>query len=126
MELKDCVWEFVKARNAITRNLLESSQEEDLLTFRYTNKVHHFLVSEELVVPTVRDVFTVACLNTKRNLDFLVDNWQEFLQEGLSVLFVNPDTAQQWKVCPLLHDAVCDKKSLRSGLESLFSQVPEV
>ena len=126
MELKDCVREFVKARDAISRTLVEHSEQGDVLTFTHKHKVHHFLVSEELVVPKARDCFTVACLNTRRNLEFLVEHWEEFLQEKLSVLFVHPSSGAVWKVSPLLHASVSDPKNLRKGLESLFSQVPEV
>lgn len=126
MELKDCVREFVRARNALARTIVSQEEAGEELTFVHKHKTHHFLISERLVVPEARDFFTVACLNSRENLDFLVDNWEEFLQENLSVLFVNPSFAQHWKVNPLLHDRITEQTSLRKGLESLFSQVPEV
>lgn len=127
MELKDCVREFVKARNAISQTLLEHAEDGDELSFTHKHKVHHFLISEQLVVPSdARDFYTVACLNTEQNLEFLLDHWQEFLQEKLSVLFVNPDSGEQWKVSPLLHDRITDEKNLKKGLRSLFDQVPVV
>lgn len=125
MELKDCVWEFVRARDAIHRTIVSHSRKGDILTVEHKHKLHHFLISKDLVVTEAKDTFTVACLNTRRNLDFLVDHWDEFLQENLSVLFVNPGIGQ-WKVSPLLHNSIADRSKLRKGLESLFSQVPEV
>ena len=127
MELKDCVRELVKARNAISRTLLEHTEEGDELTFTHKHKTHHFLISEELVVPSdVRDVYTVACLNTEGNLEFLIEHWDAFLQPMLSVLFVNPRSAEHWKVSPQMHDRITDEKNLKKGLKALFDQVPAV
>ena len=101
MELKDCVRELVKARSAVTRTLVSHEDQGDVLIFTHKHKVHHFLISEQLVVPEeVVDSFTVACLNTRENLEFLLAHWEDFLVDNLSVLFMNPELGAPWKVSP--------------------------
>ena len=123
MDLKQAVTAFLKARNAFTKTLQEIVDEQERFVFRHTDHDHTVIVSESLRVVTATNKTTVACLNTQKNVDFLVSHWKDFLQPNLSVLFMNPSTQEQWKVIPLIHDRVADKDTLREGLESLFSQV---
>lgn len=126
MELTDWIVQYVKARNAISQTLKEHSVKGDEVTCVHKHKVHHFLCSPKLVVPTVRDHYTVVCLHTKKNLTFLLEHWGEFLQPHLSVLFVNPSAGAQWQVTPKVHAMVADEKYLEQGLRSLASDVPVV
>jgi hypothetical protein len=126
MELKEAVTAFLKARNALTRTLLDVVDTGEKLIFKHKTHDHHIVISEKLSVVNVSEKTTVACLNTKENVNFLVDNWEEFLVPKLSILFVNPNTQEQWKVMPVAHNAVAERKKLKKGLEALFSQVTEV
>ncbi|MFT4250563.1 MAG: hypothetical protein ACMXYD_04335 [Candidatus Woesearchaeota archaeon] len=124
MDVKEAVIAFLQARNAFTRTLQEVVDNGSEVVFRHKDFDHVVIISETLSVVSSEGKTTVACLNTEENVSFLVAHWEEFLQPGLSVLFMNPFVQQQWKVVPLIHDRVADKKTLREGLMSLFSQVP--
>jgi len=123
MELTNWAIDYVKARNAVTRTLKEHSVDGDMVTFVHKHKTHHFLSSPKLVIPAARDYFTVVCLNTEENLNFLIAHWKEFLQPNLSVIFVNPHTHQQWQVSPPVHARIADEESLELGLRTLASDV---
>lgn len=126
MELTNWAIEYVKARNAFTHTLKEHSVQGDVVTFVHKNKVHHFLCSEELVIPTSQDHYTVVCLNTERNVSFLIERWKDFLQPNLSVIFVNPAQHAHWQITPKVHSMVADEESLEAGIRSLASEVPIV
>lgn len=125
MELKEAVTAFMTARNALSKKTAECIEQVDKLVFRYPDVEHHVHITEVLKPVDVTTKTTIACLNTKENLNILIHNWQDFLIDGLSILFVNPKDQQQWKVMPVAHNKITEKKNLRKGLESLFSQVPE-
>lgn len=126
MELKEAVTAFLKARNALTRTLQEVVDQGEKVIFKHKNHDHHVIISEKLSVVDVKEKTTLACLNTKENVKFLAENWDDFLVEKLSILFVNPKTQEQWKIMPVAHNSVVERKKLKQGLESLFSQVTEV
>ena len=100
--------------------------KDDEVTFVHEHKTHHFLISPELKVPRARDVYTVACHNSRDNVIYLIKHWKDFLQPNLSVLFVNVRRNKSWQVIPKLHDSIADPASLKTGLMTMFYEVPEV
>jgi hypothetical protein len=66
--------------------------------------------------------------NTQANLDAIVANWQEAAKHPkLQLIFVNPysNTEKKWLLMPHVHERVSDRKTLKLGLQSLFSSVEE-
>ena len=126
MELKEAVTAFLKARNALTRTLKEVIDTSEHLIFRHKDHDHIVIVSEELQEIEISEKTTIACLNTKKNVEFLAANWEKFLQPKLSILFMNPNTQEQWKVMPVAHNSVAEPKKLKAGLLSMHSQITEV
>lgn len=126
MELKEAVTAFLRARNAMTRTLKDVVDQGQTVIFKHKDHDHHVIVLEDLAITKISQKTTIACLNTKRNVEFLVNHWEDFLQPKLSILFVNPNTQEQWKLMPVAHNSVAEPKKLKSGLLSLFSQVTEV
>jgi hypothetical protein len=119
MELSAWTIEFVKARDALRRTLIDYSQDGDLITFQHKNKVHHFQIAPVLIVPNVKDVFTVVCLNTEENLSFLLQHWSDFCGRDAFVVFVEPVSGGYWQIHPRTHSLVADPDSLEQGLRSL-------
>ena len=67
--------------------------------------------------------------NTKHNFDVLLYRWREFAQlPNLKLIFFNPDsgTEQKWIIKPYVHNMICDEKSLKQGLKSMFDCVEVV
>jgi hypothetical protein len=77
---------------------------------------------------SVRDGPSVlAVLNSKRNLDAVIKNWDVLAKKkDLCVYFVNPETNDKWLLYPHTHNQITEKSALRRGLESLFAMVPPV
>ncbi len=124
MELEDWTLEYVKARNAMRRTLKSQSKDGDVLTFVHSHKTHHFLIAPELHVPKAEDWYTVVCLNSKRNVDFLLAHWDDLCQDRLSILFVNPAQNQSWQVTPKMHSLIADPDTLEQGVRTMASEVP--
>ena len=126
MELTDWTIEYVKARNAMRRTLIDYHRQGEEITFVHRDKTHHFLISPVLRVPVARDSYTVVCLHNEQNLSFLINNWSLFCQQGLSVLFANPARNVSWQINPRVHQMVADPDTLEQGVRSMASEVPEV
>lgn len=77
---------------------------------------------------SVRDGPSVlAVLNSKRNLDAVIKNWDVLSKKkDLCVYFINPNSNDKWLLYPYTHNQITEKSALRRGLESLFSMVPSV
>lgn len=70
----------------------------------------------------------VVSYNTKKNLQQLLQHWQQLIiHQHLTMYFVNPtsQTETKWIVKPWLHHKISDPSSLETGLKSLFETVEE-
>ena len=84
-----------------------------------------YLITRSLEKARVeKGAFRVVTLNTAKNVDILVDRWQEFiLFEDLTIIFAQPNRkhAQYWIIRPFFHNMIADPGNLRKGLKSLSS-----
>jgi hypothetical protein len=56
----------------------------------------------------------------------LVDNWDKLIKfPSLTLYFVNPFSKldKKWLINPYVHSKICDDKSLKTGLKSMFEMV---
>lgn len=72
-----------------------------------------------------KDKLTIITLNTKQNLKSLLELWNVFIKLDIVVIFANPDYGEKWILRPKVHNLVSDQSTLKLGLESIFSGVPE-
>jgi len=102
----------------------------DLLVKRTTGDLVVFIRPE---LGDVSDVSSrdgpcaLALLNTKKNLDAVIKNWDVLAKKkDLCIYFVNPNSNDKWLLYPHTHNQITEKPALRRGLESLFAMVPPV
>ena len=60
------------------------------------------------------------------NIGFVVSNWEKLTSfKFLNIHFVNPfsNSDKVWTISPYIHEKVCDKLSLESGLKSMAEMV---
>lgn len=68
------------------------------------------------------DFKSVVCLANKKNLDFLIANWNVFKKvENFSIIFADIKNHDKWIINPEVHNRVCDDSSLVTGLKSMYS-----
>lgn len=132
--LKEWAVNYIKNKDILTKfieEIDESPKEWDIAVKTKTGEKYY------LVVPDIGDFNEIAkriegksvvvvALNTKKNLDVLIKNWENAAKHpGLCFIFVNPDSEieKKWIVFPYTHEKVTEKKSLERGLKALFQTV---
>ena len=68
----------------------------------------------------------ISCLNTKKNFEWLVKNWEDVKEQKIIFLFANPKKASHWSINPAIHNNITEKGSVKQGLKTLFESTPEV
>lgn len=129
-ELKEWAQIFLKNRDVMQKTTSGfENLNGDFVAHKTTGDVL-FLVRPELL--NVEEVLQKAAgsaglvvLNTKKNVDAVLANWDKLAKlKGLCIYFVNPKANEKWLLYPYTHDQITEKPALRRGLESLFSMVP--
>ncbi|MBT7296959.1 hypothetical protein HN836_04845, partial [Candidatus Woesearchaeota archaeon] len=75
------------------------------------------------------DVNNIFVLNNKKNLNFLINHWDELSKhKNLSFYFINPDSSidKLWIISPYIHSKICEPDNIERSLNSLFSSVCEI
>jgi hypothetical protein len=128
MNLKEWAESYIDYLNTYKKNLKNKLIKEDYIECEYSDKGKIiYYIYNTLENPFFGENHVIICLNTKKNLDFLVKNWKKFLEyKKLKVIFSNPKLNLQWSIIPYLHNMYGDPESLKTGLKSLFSSIPEV
>jgi len=129
-ELKEWAQIFLKSRDVMQRVISSfESLNGDFVVHKTTGDVI-FMIRPELsnveeVVEKSSGNAGLIVLNTKKNVDAVISNWDKLAKlKGLCIYFVNPKANEKWLLYPHTHDQITEKPALRRGLESLFSMVP--
>jgi hypothetical protein len=103
------------------------SKEQNHFVVSINQKNLKFLVFEDLSssINSLEENCFIATLNKRQNLDFLIKNWNLFVQKSVTIYFVNPELNEKWVLNTKVHSFISDK-NVALGLKSLFSTVPEV
>jgi hypothetical protein len=124
---------YLKYRDAVARKIKDMSVEKDHIYITNKDESREEMVgmpelakldSSLVKVPTV-----FVTLNKKENLRVLIDRWKELSAiKEISIIFINPDSQLEtkWIIRPFVHARVCDDKSLKIGLNSMFGTVEEI
>lgn len=123
---------YVKYRDLMTKNLLDYKILKNFIEFEFKKGKHIYYLYDELTNDSLKEIkneglvnFVVS--NKKKNVKFLVDNWDEIIKNPtLKVIFVNPKINQHWIITPAIHNKIAERKKLKSGLMGLFENVKEV
>lgn len=129
LNILDWTEAYLKYKDSIHRKILKMEKSGNNLVCDLKDGSHQkYLCIDDLSSLSVSDLngFRVSCLNTKKNLDWVIKNWQEIKVSDAVFLFANPKKAAHWSVNPKLHDSISDKTAIKQGLKSLFESVPEV
>ncbi|MBU1202131.1 MAG: hypothetical protein KJ583_05795 [Nanoarchaeota archaeon] len=126
IKLEDWTIHFVKNKDLIARKLINYEEKEGFILFHFKDKDVKYYVKEHLdatILSLIKeDCFkTIVCLADKKNLDFLIDNWDLFKGiETLSLLFVRMSDNAKWIINPFVHSKICDDSALKLGLTSMY------
>ena len=128
---KQWVVMHLKHKDLFRKEITELREDDKKVFVRTEKGVWIVHVREHLVdsVPIGDDLKTmIFCLNTSKNKEWLIKNWESVKKQGVTLYFVNPEsvTDRFWAISPLVHSLVTDTSHLRQGIQSLFDTVQEV
>lgn len=136
--LVDWIVGFIKHRDAINNNLIKIEEDKDGFDIKavYNNKEEYVIADpfikdfEKVVDKITKDKIVILVLfNTNENFDIIVENWKRLIDfDKLTIFFVNMFSSldTKWIIKPYLHHRICDEKSLKTGLKSMFSMVEPI
>lgn len=121
---------FVKNKDILKKEIKDYKILKNYIEFDYGDRKHTYYVypqlNSELIEHSTKDTATVVCLNKKENLKFVVDNWDKIIKnKKFSIVFVHMSSNQRWIIYPYTHNMITEKSALKSGLQTLFEQIPQ-
>ncbi|MBN1502685.1 hypothetical protein JW930_04010 [Candidatus Woesearchaeota archaeon] len=122
---------YVKNKDILQKKLLDYSVQDNALICNYTYGKHtyyiHKTLNESLINNLNNEYITLVCLNTKKNLLFVVKHWSKLIKYcKLSIVYANPEMNEKWVLHPYTHNRIADANSLKIGLQTMFESVQEV
>jgi len=76
-----------------------------------------------------KEIYAFVMLNKRKSLDFLIDNWEKLSEfTNLRIFLINPLSSldKKWIISPNVHNKICDPKTLKAGLKSMFEAVEPI
>ncbi len=78
----------------------------------------------EILSKTGSEKTYFVCLNSKKNIKTLLDNWDSLIaNKSITILFAHPGSNEVWLINPAAHHKITEKESLKEGIESLHSSI---
>jgi hypothetical protein len=124
---------YMKHRDLVACKIKELKIEKDRLEIENKDGSKERVVGlpelSKMDIAGVKLPTIFITLNRKDNLKFLGDKWKELSgKKEISIIFLNPDSQldTKWIIRPFVHAKVCDDKTLKQGLKSMFETVDEI
>ncbi len=130
--IKEWTIGYVKHRDILTKNIIDIKEEPDRVIVKFKEKEQVFLIRPTIndsVIKEVNKNISIVMLNSKENLDFLMNKWNKLIKfEKLTLFFINPfsEPDKKWFISPYIHNKICDEDSLRLGLKTMFETVEAI
>jgi hypothetical protein len=132
--LKEWILNYIKNRDILLKSItsIEENKKQWDIVVKKKEGIKYFLVKpiikdiSEIVEKLNDEDITIVVLNTKANLDIVIENWSKLKEcRKLCIIFANPDSEleKRWIIFPHTHERVTEKASLTRGLKSLFQTV---
>lgn len=134
--ITDWAVNYEKHRDMIKKEIEKLEIKEDEIAICLKERKRYILVipkmedaeSLRVKIKELQNV-TVVTINSKDNLQFIIDNWKKFTDiKGLAIIFINPfsNTDNKWIIKPYVHQLIAENKALKKGLKSMFSMVEPI
>ena len=130
--LKDWLQEYIKNKDAFTKNIKEIKEGPNSFLVIHTDKeIHYKIIPEGATAKELEDLLkekyvVLVFLNTKENFETIMQIWDLFKEkQGLTLIFANPHSSleKKWIIHPYTHDKITEKQALKRGLKTLFKTV---
>jgi len=131
--LREWVVRFLKNRDLIFKQIQSLEEKDDEILVKFKEKEHLYVVQPFLdkldfkKFETNHQHKSLVAYNTKKNVDFLVKNWEKFVELGrnFSIFFINPFSKMEkrWILYPHTHNSISEGQNIELGLKSLSERV---
>ncbi len=124
MKLFEWTKEYIKFKDMLKKqNTSVDYFDNKIIVTQKDNKIN-YLIDDNLnnIIKDIEDIKEIylVCLNTKKNVDVMEDNWKILTQNPkLTIIFVEPDLNVKWLIKPHIHNKIIDGENLKEGLLSL-------
>jgi hypothetical protein len=125
MDLREWTILYVKHNDVHTKKLQDYKNEGDKVVFRFKDHHMHAYAMEKLDIIPVEGKTLLVTLQKKENIQFLLKHWDDFVQPGLTLVFVNPEKNEKWFIVPHTHSQIADP-NIELGIRSLAENVSYV
>jgi hypothetical protein len=125
MNLREWTILYVKHKDVHAKKLQDYKEEGNKLVFKFKDHHMHAYAMEKLEVPQLEGKTLLVTLQKQENIQFLVKNWEKFVQPGLTIVFVNPEKNEKWFIVPHTHSQIADP-NIELGIKSLAEYVSHV
>ncbi|MCC7575033.1 hypothetical protein KO361_05560 [Candidatus Woesearchaeota archaeon] len=131
LNIMDWTETYLKYKDTVQRKITKitkNPEKEELICELKDGTIHTYICKDNLEDKDTQKIKNnrVSCLNTKKNVDWVIKNWQEIKNTDTIFLFANPKKAMHWSLNPKLHDRITDKTALKQGLKTLLESIPEI
>ena len=122
---------FLRYKDAIQRKIQEikiNKEEKEIKVKQKDGTEQLYKCIDELEKTHIKEAENkrIVCLNTKNNLNWLIENWQELKETETIIIFSNPKKTAHWTVTPKTHNKITEKGAIKQGLKTLFESIPEI
>ena len=127
---------FLENKDVVRKNIVSIDPNKNGfdLVVNYKDKTVNFILQVNLEITILEKInknghFGLIVLNNVENLRFVYLNWKKLAEiMFLRLYFINPFSQKDkvWTLFPHIHDSICDKSSLETGLKSMSEMVEPV
>lgn len=129
MNLQEWTTAYLKYKDVIKRRISDIKVEENrVLVKNKDGSEHPYLCVADLdkLKPEDFEKNKVVCLNKKKNVLWVIDNWDSLSKIDTVIIFVNVSKSESWSLHPKNHNNISEDDNIKQGLLSLFQSVPGV
>ncbi|MCF7866012.1 hypothetical protein K9L67_01085 [Candidatus Woesearchaeota archaeon] len=129
MNLVEWTVAYIKYKDTVFRRIESLKEDSDkiIVNLKSGHKQIHLCADylDKLNIDNLSNE-KISCLNVKKNLDWLISNWNLIISKDLVFHFVNLDKSESWSINPKMHHSISEKGAIKTGLQSLFDSVPQM
>lgn len=124
MKLKEWLKKFIDYRNSFKRESLQIQENDNEILVDNSKQITKYVVFEDLSNLNKKLIDErIVCLNNRKNIGWIINNWDGISNTDTFFLFVNPNTNEHWTIRPKHHSVVVEKKELKKGLIALMESI---
>jgi hypothetical protein len=122
--LQDWTQHHIEHRDIFLKKLVGFEETDFGFITHFKDKDVEYIISDTLnfdILEKEKEQCFVT-VNNSKNFNTMTSEWKILIAyPKLKIIFVEKiSTGEHWQISPYMHDKIADKKTLKSGLKSLF------